>query len=294
VTSSVGEGVKGGRFMVQRVCYTQRHVLSFDEPIRGYACKGNLLAVNTGSMVTLYDVKDAGHPVELGGTRFKSEVRHLMDTTIDGSPGFVASSDAAIRVLGAPEAGKRSIVKQQLRISALAGIKALKMRGGRVYGVSKTGMGVLGRQPRGVASPRGAKQARVKAVKLEAEEASFSGDWVLIRSGSKLSVHRAPWLGGDPLGSVKVPPGSEFRAKGLSVYVFDGKGKTRMVSLRDPSNPVVVAEYREPKRGWAVRRVGQRAFEVEASGKSLIIYERKPRRVNVRKLNEDALRRLRG
>jgi hypothetical protein len=237
-------------------------------------------------------VKDARHPVEIGSTRFESEVRHLTATTVDGSPGFMASSDAAIRLLGHPEAGKRSIVKQERRIPALAGVKALTMQGGMAYGVSETSVGALGRKPRGAASPPGAKQLR--AVKLEAEEASFSGDWVISRSGSKLSVHRAPWLGGDPLGSVTVPPGSELRAKGLCVYVFDGKGKTRVVSLRDPSNPVVVAECQESKRSWVVRRVGQRAFEVEASGKSLIIYEREPRRVNVRRLNEGVYRRVRG
>jgi len=294
VTSSVGEGVKGGRFMVQRVCYAQCHVLSPDEPIKGYACKGSLLGVNTGSEVTLYDVKDARHPVKIGSTQFKSEVRHLVVTNIDGRLVFIASSDEAIRVLGAPEVGKRSIVKQERTISALTGVKALTMHDDRVYGISKTSMGVLGRQPRGVVSTQSTKQVQVKAVKLEAEEASFSGDWVLIKSGSKLSVQKAPWLGGDPLGSVTVPPDSEFRARGLGVYVFDGKGKTLIVSLRDPSNPVVVAECHESKRSWAVRRVGQKAFEVEASGKSLIIYERRPRRVNVRKLNEGTLRRLRS
>ena len=294
VTSSVGEGVKGGRFMVQRVCYTQRHTLSSDKPIQGYAVKGNLLAVNTDSEVTLYDFKDAWHPVKIGSTRFKSEVRHLMTTTIDDRPGFIASSDAVIRVLGAPEAGKRSIVMQERRISALTGVKALTMHGDRVYGISETSMGVLGRHPRVSASLRGAQPVRVKAVNFVAEKALFSGDWVLSKSGSRLSVHKAPWLGGDLLGSVTVPPGSMFRVKGLDVYVFDGKGKTQAVSLRDPSNPVVVAEYWESKRSWAVRRVGQKAFEVDASGKSLLIYERKPRRVNIRKLNEDALSRLRS
>jgi len=294
VTSSTGEGVKGGRFMVQRVCYAHRHTLSPGEPIQGYACKGNLLAVNTGAAVTLYDLKDVGNPVKLGYTRFKSDVNHLSATMIDGRPGFIASDDAVFRLIGAPETGKRSIVKQQRKMSALPGVKALALHGDKVYGVSKTGVSALGRQPRVSASLRGAQPVRVKAVSFEAEEALFSGDWVLARSGSKLSVRRAPWLGGDLLGSVRVQPGSEFRVRGLDVYVFDGKGKTRVVSLRDPSNPVVVAEYRESMRGWGVRRVGQRAFEVIGSGKSLLIYNRKPRRVNVRRLNEDVLSRLQG
>jgi hypothetical protein len=294
VTSSTGEGVKGGRFMVQRVCYAHRHTLSPGEPIQGYAYKGNLLAVNTGAEVTLYDLKDVGNPVKLGYTRFKSCVNHLSATMIDGRPGFIASDDAVFRLIGAPETGKRSIVKQQRKMSALRGVKALALHGDKVYGVSETGVSALGRQPRVSASLRGAQPVRVKAVNFEAEEALFSGDWVFARSGSKLSVRRAPWLGGDLLGSVRVQPGSEFRVRGLGVYVFDGEGKTRVVSLRDPSHPVVVAEYRESKRGWGVRRVGQRAFEVDASGKSLLIYRRKPRRVNVRRLNEDVLSRLRG
>ena len=292
VTSTMSEGERGGRFMVQRLRYEHRHTVTLAEPIHGYAYRNGLLAVSTGATVVLYRVDDADTAVELGRTRFRSDVRHLAPTSFSGSTGFLAADDSTLRIIGAPDEGRRTIVKQERKLSGLSGQGSLNMHEGTVYGASEVGVTVVGRQVKEEPSTTVVKP-RTQALNIRAEQTLFAGDWLLARTGDSLQVYKAPWLGGGPLGSISVQPTCEFRVKGWNAYIHDGGGKTTVVSLMNPSEPVAVAEYKESERSWRTRPEGHRAFEVHPSGKSLVIYRRRPRRINMKKLSEATLSRLR-